>query len=156
MTQTHKFRSYLATAMTVVALSTGVALTSVSTANAAPAAEQVAMADQVQTGSFTSSKYKIKGSWKILKENGQTILRFSDDFKTKNGPDLKLFLSLNAVEDLTGKTARNQAVRLSVLRSNRGTQDYVIPADVDLSKFKSVVIQCEAFSVLWGGANLHP
>ena len=155
MTQTHKFRSYLASAMTVVALTTGVTLTSFSTANAAAAApEQVTMVDRVQSGNFVKSTYSINGSWAILKENGQTILRFSDDFKTKNGPDLKLFLSPNKIENLTGKTAQDQAVRLSVLRSNKGTQDYIIPANVDLSKFKSFVIQCEAYSVLWGGANI--
>jgi hypothetical protein len=78
----------------------------------------------------------------------------SDDFNTKNGPDLKLFLSPNKVENLTGKTALNQAVRLSVLKSNKGGQDYVIPVTIDITEFGSILIHREAFSVLWGGANI--
>ena len=90
----------------------------------------------------------------IVNENGQRILRFSDDFKTKNGPDLKLFLSPKSVGDVTGKTATQGAVKLSVLRSNKGSQDYVIPSHIDLSQYGSILIHCEAYSKLWGGANL--
>ena len=119
---------------------------------AGPAA--VAATTSAQSGSFEKSSFSIKGDWAIVKENGQIILRFSDDFKTKNGPDLKLFLSPKSVGNVTGATATQDAVKLSVLRSNKGSQDYIIPSHIDLSQFGSILIHCEAFSKLWGGANL--
>ena len=118
------------------------------------AADPVAAATTTTSGSFEKTSFSINGDWAIVNENGQRILRFSDDFKTKNGPDLKLFLSPKSVGDVTGKTATQGAVKLSVLRSNKGSQDYVIPADIDLSQYGSILIHCEAYSKLWGGANL--
>jgi len=103
--------------------------------------------------SFTKKKYNIKGHWNVVQENGRTIIRFSDDFKTKNGPDLKIFLSPQSVGNATGKTALEGAVTLGALKSNKGTQDYVVPNGVYLANFSSVLIHCEAYSVLWGGGS---
>lgn len=89
-----------------------------------------------------------------MQEGGKTIIRFSDDFKTKKGPDLKIFLSPQTVGEVTGKTALDGAVTLGVLKSNKGTQDYVVPNGVSLANFSSVLIHCEAYSVLWGGGRL--
>ena len=154
MTQSLKFKSHLASAIAAVALSSGVVLTSFTPVNAAETIQKMAMAETAHSGDFVDSTYGIKGKWSIVLDNGQTVLRFSDDFKTKNGPDLKLFLSPNKVADLTGKTALDQAVRLSVLKSNKGAQDYIIPVTIDVSDFGSILIHCEAFSVLWGGADI--
>ena len=104
--------------------------------------------------SFTKKKYKIKGEWRVVQENGKTIIRFSDDFKTKNGPDLKIFLSPQSIGGVTGQTALEGAVTLGALKSTKGTQDYVVPNGVSLANFSSVLIHCEAYSVLWGGGNL--
>jgi len=115
----------------------------------------VAMVDSTaKSGQFTKATYKIQGDWEIVKENGQTILRLSDDFKTKRGPDLKIFLNPNSLDAVTGATATSGAIKLGELKSNKGAQDYVIPADIDLANFGSLLIHCEAFSKLWGGANL--
>lgn len=125
-------------------------------ANAAPAYTDKAAASAPATIGqvFTKKKYKIKGDWQVVQEGGKTIIRFSDDFKTKNGPDLKVFLSPQRVADVTGKTALEGAVTLGALKSNKGTQDYVIPNGVSLANFSSVLIHCEAYSVLWGGGRL--
>lgn len=125
-------------------------------ANAGPANAEIitANASALTAQSFTKKKYKINGDWSIVQEGGKTIIRFSDDFKTKKGPDLKVFLSPQSVGDVTGKTALDGAVTLGVLKSNKGTQDYVIPKGVSLANFSSVLIHCEAYSVLWGGGRL--
>lgn len=157
MTKTTTTRKILKTALASLVIFGGVSMTIVSAANIATAVEpiiEVAMMDKAHTGAFEKSSFNIKGQWQIVEENGQTIFRLSDDFNTKNGPDLKLFLSPKTVGEVTGRTAKQNAVRLSVLKSNRGTQDYVIPANIDLSQFGSILIHCEAFSKLWGGANI--
>lgn len=104
--------------------------------------------------SFIKKKYSVKGQWSVVHENGNTLIRFSDDFKTKNGPDLKIFLSPQSIGDVTGKTALDGAVTLGRLKSNKGSQDYVIPQGVSLANFSSLLIHCEAYSVLWGGGSL--
>lgn len=104
--------------------------------------------------SFVKKRYNIKGSWSVAEKNGQKVIQFNDDFKTKGGPDLKLYLSSKSLSDLESGNVENTSVKLSVLKSNQGAQSYIIPADVNLSDYKSVVIHCEAFSVLWGGFDL--
>ena len=50
-------------------------------------------AEVLSQGGWVSKQYSIQGGWEISQKNGQTVIRFSDDFKTKAGPDLKVFLS---------------------------------------------------------------
>lgn len=103
---------------------------------------------------FVKKRYSIQGSATVEMVDGQTQLVFSEDFKTKNGPDLKVYLSTLPIEDLTAATVNESSVRLSVLKSNKGAQSYTIPADIDLSAYQSVVIHCQAYTVLWGGFDL--
>lgn len=104
--------------------------------------------------SFVKKRYSIKGSAKVEMVEGQSQLVFSDDFKTKNGPDLKVYLSKLPIEELTAKTVNKSSIRLSVLKSNKGAQSYSIPDDIDLNDYRSVIIHCQAYSVLWGGFDL--
>jgi len=107
-----------------------------------------------QAKSFFKKKYKIRGSWKITQRNGTHYIKFSDDFKTKNGPDLKVFLSPKSSAAVNGKNAVEGAINIGVLKSNKGGQEYAIPAGTDLSQFSTVLVHCEAYSVLWGGGSL--
>ena len=158
MTRNLKAKTYVRNALTCLAVfgSASVAiLPAVSLAQTSePAITTVALSDAVQSGGFEKSNFNISGDWQIVKENNQTIFRISNNFKTKNAPDLKLLLSRKLVGDVTGKTATQEAIKLSVLRSNKGSQDYIIPPHIDLSEYRSILIHCEAFSKLWGGANL--
>ena len=103
---------------------------------------------------FVSKKYDVNGSWQIVEEDGKTLIRFDKSFKTKGGPDLKIFLSPLSIGDVTGKTATKNAVQLGELQSTKGTQDYILPDGVSLADFKSVLVHCEQYSVLWGGGDL--
>lgn len=107
-----------------------------------------------QGGSFVKKSFSIKGDWQVVQENGQTIIRFSDDFKTKSGPDLKVFLSPQSIAAVNGDTAIDGAVLLGVLKNKKGGQDYVVPEGVDLANFGSVLVHCEKYSKLWGGGAL--
>ena len=104
--------------------------------------------------SFFKKKYKIKGSWSLVERDGKTFVSFSDDFKTKKGPDLKVFLSPKAAADVNGKNAVEGSLLLSKLNSNKGAQEYEIPAGTDLSQYETVLVHCEAYSILWGGGSI--
>ena len=113
-----------------------------------------ASAEAAQNQPFFKKKYKIKGTWSLENRAGKTFVTFSDDFKTKNGPDLKIFLSPKSASEVTGKTAIDAALNLGVLKSNKGAQEYEIPAGTDLSQYATVLVHCEAYAILWGGGGV--
>ena len=117
-------------------------------------AQTPAASSATQTNAFFKKKYKIKGSWALIERDGKKIVKFSDDFKTKNGPDLKIFLSPLPANQVTGKNALDGSIKLGVLKSNKGGQEYEIPAGTNLSQFSTVLVHCEAYSILWGGGSL--
>ena len=116
----------------------------------------VTQSDQqtVSSGTWTKKKFSARGSWTISTQNGVTTVSLDEDFKTKKAPDLKLFLSPLTAADVNSKNAVNSSVLISLLDSHKGAQSYVIPADVDLSQFKSILIHCEAYTKLWSAADL--
>ena len=107
---------------------------------------------------WKKSKYDIEGSYRIESRKGdggrEVTLVLGSDFATKEGPDLKVVLSPIALDKVKAKTALKGGLVLGVLESNRGGSRYRIPADTDLAKFRSVLIHCKKYSVLWGGAPL--
>lgn len=106
-----------------------------------------------QSGSWTKKSNSISGTWEIVKDGAGHKLVLKG-FKTKSAPDLKLFLSKNSLGSLTGKNATSGAVRIAKLKATKGDQEYAIPAGVDVGNFKTLILQCEKYSKLWGGAAL--
>jgi len=107
------------------------------------------------SGDFIDKKYAITGDWSMTKRDGAWVISLSDSFNTKSGPDLKIFLSPQSISDVTGSTATQGSILVDVLKSNTGAQEYVLPANIDPAKFKSLLIHCEQYSVLWGGADYN-
>jgi len=89
--------------------------------------------------------HKVSGTAKIITDGEVTYLRF-EDFQSTNGPDLKVYVS----EDLEA----NSYVSLGKLKGNIGNQNYEITEDIDFEKYDKVLIWCEAFSVLFGSAEV--
>lgn len=87
--------------------------------------------------------------------DGKRVLRFSE-FATSNGPDL--FVYLIAADDARDSTTVKRAgfVSLGPLKGNVGDQNYNIPADLDLTKYRAVSIWCRRFSVNFATAPLTP
>ena len=106
------------------------------------------------SGDFIKRRYSIKGQWEISIEDGKTVIRFSDNFKTKNGPDLKLFLSMKNMDTVEAEAAQDNAQKIAVLKSSKGSQAYILPDGINIWNYKSVLIHCEAYSVLWGGFDI--
>lgn len=85
--------------------------------------------------------------------DGSRILRLQD-FEVDNGPELHVYLvPIDPVPSSIG-TEIPGAVDLGFLKGNIGDQNYEIPADLDLSQFKSVVIWCQPFRVPFIAAPL--
>ena len=79
------------------------------------------------------------------------VLRF-EDFRSKNGPDLHVYLSTEAPTSTFAGLGDNE-VHLGALKGNVGSQNYDVPADIDLSQYRSVVIYCVPFRVVFSTAE---
>jgi len=117
-------------------------------------ATNVSHAATTSEGTWVNKQYKIKGAWEITNRDGQTIIKFKDGFKTKGGPDLKVFLSRKDIADVTGTNATSDGIFISELKNKKGDQEYVLPENIDINDYASLLIHCEAYSVLWGGSNI--
>lgn len=84
--------------------------------------------------------------------DGDRVLRF-EDFRSKNGPDLHVYLSTE-IPTSTFAGLGNGEVHLGALKGNVGNQNYDIPTEVDLSQYRSVVIYCVPFKVVFSTAAL--
>ena len=112
-------------------------------------------AQTLPSGEWTKKSFGVSGSWGVVQEDGQRFLVLDDRFKTKNAPDLKLFLSKQSLESTTGKNATSNAVLIAKLKSAKGAQRYAIPDSVDLGSFDTLLLHCEKYSKLWAGASLR-
>lgn len=77
-----------------------------------------------------------------------------EDFEVGPGPDFHVYLvpkeNIRSSSDVTD----TMYVDLGRVRAFKGSQNYAIPAGVDLEKYPSVVIWCQQFSVLISPADL--
>ena len=121
--------------------------------------EDLANADQFQTlatGAFrdADATHRGRGTAAILRSaTGDTLLRLTE-FEVTNGPDLEVWLVEEVNPQSSADVRNSQWVSLGTLKGNIGDQTYTIPADVDVSRFGSVVIWCEQFGVLFSPASL--
>ena len=84
----------------------------------------------------------------------QRTVRLEADFKVGPGPKFHVYLVLKAPVKSASDVKGTMYVDLGRLRAFEGAQNYRIPKGVDLSRYKSVVIWCEAFGVLISPATL--
>jgi Electron transfer DM13 len=109
----------------------------------------------LSSGSFHSVAHESKGTASIYQlADGKRILRFTN-FETSNGPDVHVYLI--AANDATDSETVKKAgfLELGSLKGNIGDQNYEIPADADLAKYRAVTIWCKRFSVNFGTAPLN-
>ncbi len=85
--------------------------------------------------------------------DGRRFIRF-EDFRVTNGPDLYVYLSGHPSPRTSAQLHERAAFEVAILKGNIGNQNYELPADLDLSKFKSVAVYCKRFSVIFGSAQL--
>jgi hypothetical protein len=84
----------------------------------------------------------------------ERVVFLNPDFEVGPGPAYRVYLvpksAIRSSSDLNGVTH----VDLGGLRAFKGSQRYPIPAGVNLKDYPSVIIWCEAFSVLISPADL--
>lgn len=109
------------------------------------------------TGSLISHEHETSGSVRVIQNADGTRQLALVGLATSNGPDVHVWLSAGpVVEGREGwyTAASYEHVDLGPLRGNLGDQLYDIPAEVDLSTFRTVDLWCERFGVSFGAAAL--
>ncbi len=114
-----------------------------------PDAAQETLPDgmQVSAGSFISNAHPTSGTAKVVTNaDGKRFLVF-ENFKSDNGPDLRVWLSPN--------TSGTPRVELGALKAVTGNFSYELTTNINTSLNNRVLIWCEDFSVLFGHAVLQ-
>jgi hypothetical protein len=113
-----------------------------------------AASNKLASGQFHSGAHETKGTATVFQlADGKKTLRLTD-FATSNGPDVHVYLV--AADDAKDNDAVTKAGFIDVgsLKGNIGDQNYDLPANADLTKYRAVTIWCKRFSVNFGTAPL--
>ena len=86
------------------------------------------------------------GTVSLLQRDNEAVVRY-ENFKTINGPDLKVYLST----DLEA----TEFIDLGPLKATEGNVNYPIPVGTDVQKYHYVLVWCEQFGVLFNHADLQ-
>lgn len=101
-------------------------------------------ADSFHKGSGSAVLYRLP--------DGPHILRF-ENFRVTNGPALHVLLAKHP-SPTSRIHVKEGYIDLGSLKGNIGSQNYEIPVGTDISQFKSVVIYCMPFHVVFSTATL--
>ena len=142
-------------------LSTGMDTTAMGAGDAAIMMEGMMAAatgevTQVTTGAFKDADAFHQGSGQAIiftAPGGGHLLRL-ENLDVTNGPALHVIISPHEDPTRGNEVKLPGYADLGPLKGNRGNQNYTIPADVDISAIKSVVIYCKPFSVVFSVATL--
>ena len=113
-----------------------------------------AASNKLAIGLFHDGAHETKGTATVFQlADGKKTLRLTD-FATSNGPDLHVYLV--AADDAKDSDMVTKAgfVDVGSLKGNIGDQNYDLPANTDLSKYRAVTIWCKRFGVNFGTAPL--
>ncbi|PWI13076.1 electron transporter [Streptomyces sp. Act143] len=109
------------------------------------------------SGELISHEHATSGTVRLVRlADGSHVVRL-ENLDTSNGPDLRVWLTDAPVKEGTAGWRvfdDGKYVSLGKLKGNKGSQNYVVPEDVDLSGYSSVSIWCDRFDVSFGAAEL--
>lgn len=120
------------------------------TSTATPGTASTFVAQVVLQGEFRNADDFHTGSGDALVlETASDVytVRF-ENFSVRNGPDLFVYLSTSADGGYDG------ALKLGKLKGTDGAFNYDVPAGTDISQYKSVIVWCDPFGVLFTVAPL--
>lgn len=118
-------------------------------------ADQQGQETVLARGEFHGVAHETRGTATLYQlPQGRRLLRFTS-FETSNGPDVRVLL-IAADDANDSDTVRSaDSVELGPLKGSRGDQNYEVPADLDLARYRAVTVWCHRFSVNFAAAPLR-
>jgi hypothetical protein len=111
------------------------------------AQEELPSGTSLASGTFKSDRHATSGTVKLLRSTAGKIFLVFENFKTDNGPDLRVWLSPN--------TGASPYVEAGLLKAVNGNFSYELAASFNHVAYNHVLIWCEDVSVLFGHAVLQ-
>jgi hypothetical protein len=127
-------------------------LADVVAADRAPAAGEIVATGQFLHVNPSDPIHYGKGTVTVYRDT----VHLGSDFEVGPGPKFHVYLVPKAPVTSANDVKTSMFVDLGRLRAFKGSQNYTIPAGVDLASYASVVIWCAAFGVLISPAALNP
>src|SRR6266581_6474684 len=90
------------------------------------------------------------GPVSLVEVDGKTFVRF-ENVAIQNGPDLQVYLARGTGGAYDG----GRDLYLGALKATNGSFNYELPAGTLIADYKSVVVWCRAFTVLFTWADLR-
>jgi hypothetical protein len=113
-----------------------------------------AASNKLAIGQFHSGAHETRGTATVFQlADGKKTLRLSD-FATSNGPDVHVYLVAAGDAKDNDTVTKAGFIDIGSLKGNIGDQNYDLPADTDLAKYRAVTIWCKRFSVNFATAPL--
>jgi hypothetical protein len=112
---------------------------------------------EIATGTFRDddARHRASGALSVLRAaNGEMTVRMID-MQVADGPDLFVYL-VKEPDPLFPEDVSAEFTSLGKLQSLTGTQDYGIPAGVDIDDWGSVVVWCASFTTTFAVATIKP
>lgn len=102
-------------------------------------------ADAVHRGAGDAALYRLDGDEHVLR---------IENFRVTNGPKLVVYLAEHP-DPQSAADVLEGYIKLGDLKGNVGNQNYPIPAGTRVADYRSAVIWCELFDVLFSPAPLE-
>jgi hypothetical protein len=116
-------------------------------ATAVPAGPKVLAMGQLQR---VDDLHRGTGPVSLVELDGKTFLRF-ENVAIQNGPDLHVYLARGT----GGASDGGRDLYLGALKATNGSFNYELPVGTSVGDYRSVVVWCRAFTVLFTWADLR-
>lgn len=106
-----------------------------------------------QSGYFQRGEHATRGRVSIVSRNKARYLQFDRNFRTSSGPDVFVILHRSSAPPIYGVKRKDYAL-IARLRKFNGSQTYALPANLNLSGYRSVAVWCRKFNATFGYASI--
>src|SRR6185503_19021036 len=95
-----------------------------------------AASNRLASGQFHSGAHETKGTATVFQlADGKKTLRLTD-FETSNGPDVHVYLVAATDAKDNDTVTKADSIDIGALKGNIGDQNYELPANADLAKYR--------------------
>ncbi len=105
-------------------------------------------------GSAALSEGEVMDSGSTWVKKSNKIRGHSELVQTSKAPDLKVILSPLALAHATNDNAMKGGIVVANLKAVKGGQEFLLPKGITLKGSQSILIHCQQYTKLWGGATL--